>query len=64
MICHGIINCNGILIRADEVLFALANTGDTCEVHLKCGMSLIVKMCLAKFSSVWNDAMKDEVGDA
>ena len=64
MICHGIINCNGILIRADEVLFALANTGDTCEVHLRCGKSIIVKMCIAGFNHVWNEALKEESENA
>ena len=57
-----IIACNGIYIRADEVLFALANTGDTSEVFLKCGKSIIVKMCIAAFSHAWNDALKSEEG--
>lgn len=50
------INCGGFFIRADEVLFAHANTGDTCEVHLRCGKSVIVKVCYAAFISAWQDA--------
>lgn len=58
-----IIACNGIYIRTDEVMFALANTGDTSQVFLKCGKSIIVKMCIAEFHKVWNDALKSEKGE-
>lgn len=64
MALRGILNCKGVLIRADEVLFALANTGDTSEVHLKCGTSIIVKMCIAEFHHVWNEALKEEPENA
>lgn len=53
--------CGSILIRADEVLFAIANTGDTSEVFLRNGRSIIVKMCLAEFEVVWNNAL-NEIG--
>ena len=55
-----LIACNGIVIRADEVLFAHANTGDTSEVHLKCGKSIILKMCIAGFHRAWENALKED----
>lgn len=51
--------CGSILVRADEVLFAIANTGDTSEVFLRNGRSVIVKMCLAEFEVVWNNALNE-----
>ena len=51
--------CGSVLIRADEVLFAIANTGDTSEVFLRNGRSVIVNMCLAEFGDVWNNALNE-----
>ena len=59
-----IIHCKGVAIRADEVSFALANTGDTSEVFLKCGKSIIVKMPIAEFELAWENAIKSEKGGA
>lgn len=52
-----IISCGGISIKADDVLFAVANTGDTTQVYLNGGRSVIMKMCIAKFNCEWNDAL-------
>ena len=52
-----IISCGGISIKADDVLFAVANTGDTTQVYLNGGRSVIMKMCIAKFDCEWNDAL-------
>lgn len=52
-----IISCGGISIKADDVLFAVANTGDTTQVYLNSGRSVIMKMCIAKFNCEWNDAL-------
>ena len=52
-----IMRCNGVLIRANDVLSAIVNTGDTSIVFLKGGRSVKVKMCLAEFENAWNDAL-------
>lgn len=54
-----IISCNGVSIRADDVLSAVANTGDTVMVYLRGGRSVVMKMCIAKFNLVWNDALNE-----
>ena len=54
-----IISCGGISIKADDVLFAVANTGDTTQVYLNGGRSVIMKMCIAKFNCEWNDALNE-----
>lgn len=54
-----IISCNGISIKADDVLFAVANTGDTTQVYLKNGRSVVLKMCIAKFNDEWNKALNE-----
>ncbi len=54
-----IISCGGISIKADDVLFAVANTGDTTQVYLRNGRSVILKMCVAKFNHEWNDALNE-----
>ena len=54
-----IMRCGGVSIRADEVLFAIANTGDTSEVFLRCGRSVVVKMCIAAFDHAWNEALDE-----
>lgn len=54
-----IISCNGVSIRADDVLSAVVNTGDTVMVYLRGGRSVVMKMCIAKFNLVWNDALKE-----
>lgn len=55
-----IISCGGISIKADDVLFAVANTGDTVQVYLNGGRSVIMKMCIAKFDREWNDALNED----
>ena len=55
-----IISCGGILIKADDVLFAVANTGDTVQVYLNCGRSVIMKMCIAAFDHAWNEALNED----
>ena len=52
-----IMSCGGILIKPDDVLFAVANTGDTTQVYLNNGRSVVVKRCVAKFNCEWNDAL-------
>lgn len=52
-----IISCGGISIKADDVLFVVANTGDTTQVYLNGGRSVIMKMCIAQFNREWNDAL-------
>lgn len=54
-----IISCNGVSIRADDVLSAVVNTGDTVKVYLRGGRSVVMKMCIAKFNIVWNDALNE-----
>ena len=54
-----IISCNGVSIRADDVLSAVVNTGDTVMVYLRGGRSVVMKMCIAKFNLVWNDALNE-----
>lgn len=54
-----IISCGGISIKADDVLFAVANTGDTVQVYLNSGRSVIMKMCIAQFNREWNDALNE-----
>ena len=54
-----IMSCGGILIKPDDVLFAVANTGDTTQVYLNNGRSVVVKMCVAKFNHEWNDALNE-----
>ena len=58
-----IISCNGVSIRADDVLFAVANTGDTTQVYLNNGRSVVLKMCIAKFNHEWNDALNESEAD-
>lgn len=55
-----IISCGGISIKADDVLFAVANTGDTVQVYLNCGRSVIMKMCIAAFDHAWNEALNED----
>ena len=54
-----IISCNGVSIRADDVLSAVVNTGDSVMVYLRSGRSVVMKMCIAKFNLVWNDALNE-----
>ncbi len=54
-----IMRCGGVSIKADEVLFATARTGDTSEVFLRCGRSVVVKMCIAAFDHAWNEALNE-----
>lgn len=56
---NGIISCNGILIRADDVRCAVVNTGDTTRVYLNGGRSVVVRMCIAKFELEWNKALNE-----
>jgi hypothetical protein len=55
-----IISCGGISIKADDVLFAVANTGDTVQVYLNGGRSVIMKMCIAAFDHAWNEALNED----
>jgi len=55
-----IISCGGISIKADDVLFAVANTGDTVRVYLNGGRSVIMKMCIAAFDHAWNEALNED----
>ena len=55
-----IISCGGISIKADDVLFAVANTGDTVQVYLNGGRSVIMKMCIAAFNHAWNEALNED----
>ena len=52
-----IISCGGVSINADDVRCAVANTGDTTQVYLNGGRSVIMRMCIAKFNCDWNDAL-------
>ena len=56
---NGIISCNGILIRANDVRCAVVNTGDTTQVYLNSGRSVVVRMCIAKFELEWNKALNE-----
>lgn len=56
-----IISCGGVSINADDVRCAVANTGDTTQVYLNGGRSVIMRMCIAKFNHEWNNAL-NEIG--
>lgn len=55
-----IMRCGGVLIRANDILSAVVNTGDTSIVYLKGGRSVKVKMCLAEFENAWNEALNED----
>ena len=54
-----IISCGGISIKADDVRYAVVNTGDTTRVYLNDGRSVVMKMCIAQFNREWNDALNE-----